>query len=1171
MIGGGMKRNHVLRYCLSVALVFGMARADAQITSASVSGEVTDPSGAAVPGSSVVIENLETHLRSNVSTNSAGYYHVSGLLPGQYTITVTRVGFKSDVREGIALHGQDQVDFNFHLEVGAVTESVAVTSGEVLLHTDDTTVSTVIGSQQIEDTPLNGRNVMNLAELTPGVVPQGATSGNPLGNQAAIGNYTNPAGWGDYQIGGGIAGTNTEYVDGGPLNIPISNWMGFIPTQDAVQEFRVQTNNISSEYGRYYGGVITFTTKSGTDAFHGGVYEYFRNTVLDANSFFNNRNGVARPPVQQNQYGASLGGPIKKGKAFFFFNWEGFSNHSGLPYQTTVPTVAETTGDFTADAPVYYAGTTTQVSCDGVPNKICPDPTALYIANGYKYWAQPNIANAAPGQPNYITNASSGNSSNQYNARADYRVGARQQLFARYTLWKTNTIGTNYYHNNVPQPEVLSTTDQAVLGDTITVNPTTVVDVRGAYLRFLFTSQPPNIGHVNLSDFGPAYGALQGQATYDVLPVPYLAGYGNPFPIEIINVIQYYNFDTYNLSVDVTKTLGRHTLMFGGAARRVEAYLSGLTGLGPTGFFVFLPNSPTNNPFANFMLGADVPVASNIGVGRNTSSVNFNQGYYITDTFHATPRLTLTGGVRWELPGAYLEKHDLNTVFLPGAPSPAGTIVNPATGGSQTLAGNLVLVNSAAYPSRYDDVRKTDLFAPSVGFAYRVYDSTVVRGGFGMSYVSLDSMGSTSPQVSPITSLTLPATGPLSNPFPLLNGVLPQPVGRNPNFAANVQGLAVTGRVPGAAYPYVEQWNLNIQQQLSSDSAFQIGYQGSKGVHQEVSLNINQLPDSVSSQAAAQYNGLVASGTSPSQADAQTFVNQQISNPLAGKLAPASSYNGATVNQGQLLRPYPQFGNITNAASNDGVSIYHSLQATYQKRFRTAGTFFAAYTWSKLIGNVDSKTGFLDANSTGAYQDNTNLAGERSLESFDVPQRLVLNYSLQLPIGKNQHFLSNIGDGLDRVVSGWRLSSVTTFQSGYPIALTAQANDLANNLGGGTIRPDRVAGCNPKITGSAVSRLNQWFNPTCFVQPATPFSFGNEPRVDSRIWGEGIDNWDLGLTKETKLTERVHLSFEADFLNAFNRVQFAPPGHQVGGSFFGAITATENNPREIQFASRVTF
>ncbi len=1166
---------------LSLAFVFSWSAlyAVGQLTSATLTGAVSDPSGASIPGASVVVENLETHVRVPAVTNSAGFYRVLGLLPGIYRVTATKPGFKSVVRDGIELHAQDEVAINFRLQVGSVTETVTVDSGEPLLQTESDTVSTVIESQQIQNTPLNGRNVMNLTALTPGVVPQGATSGNPIGNQAAIGNYTNPAGWGNYQIGGAITGGNIEYVDGGPLNLPIANWMGLVPTQDSIQEFRVETNNISPEYGRYYGGVINFTTKSGTNDFHGTVYEYLRNTVLDANSFFNKHNPtnlIARPPVQQNQYGAALGGPIMKDKAFFFGNWEGYANRSGLPYQTIVPSLAETTGDFTGDAPVYYtstlnSGNPQQVSCNGVANKVCPDSTALYMASVYKYWTKPNIPGAPEGQINFATNASSGDNSNQYNFRTDYTLGSRQQLFARYTMWKTKTLATNYYHNNVPQPEVLSTSDQAVVGDTITINPTTVIDVRAAYLRFLFTSQPPNIGHVDLSQFGPAYGALQGQATYDVLPVPYLIGYGSQFPLLIINVIQYYNFDTYNLSFNISKTMGKHALMFGGSAERAEAYLSGLTGLGPTGVFFFLPNVPTTNPFANFMLGADIPVVSNIGVGRSTSTVNTFQGYYIDDIYHVTPRLTLTGGVRWELPGGYAEKHNLNTVFLPNLPSPLGTIQNPATGASQALKGNLALVASAAYPSRNDNINYYHLFAPSVGFSYRVFQNTILRGGFGMSYVDLDANGSTTPQSSPITSLTLPALGPLSNPFPQLNGHLPQPVGRDPNFSKSIQGLSVGGNVPGSPYPYVEQWNLNIQHQLPGNSVVQIGYQGSKGTHIEIGMNMNQIPDSVAAQAASQYQSLISSGDSSKQADSNTFVNQQVSNPMAGQLAPGSAYNGSDIAQGQLLRPYPQFNNVTNSAANVGSSIYHSLQATYEKNFRTAGTFFAAYTWSKLIGTVDSRTGFLEGNTTGGIQDYNDLAKERSIESFDVPQRLVLNYSLVLPFGRNQLFLSNIGDGLDRVVSGWRVSSITTFQHGYPIAVTAQANDLSNSFGAGGIRPDRVPGCSPAKSGSATSRLNKWFNTACFVQPPTPFSLGNESRVDSRLWGQGIDNWDMAVAKDTKIAERLHAMFEADFLNAFNRTQFAPPAAQVGSPLYGEVTGTLNSPREIQFALRLLF
>jgi hypothetical protein len=1156
-------------FSLVAALLLGVSLAVAQSTSATVTGAVSDPNGAAISGASVILENLQTHLRSSLVTNSAGFYRVSGLLPGFYRATVTRDGFKSVVRDAIELHGQDEVAINYSMQIGSVNESITVTSGEPLLQSESATVSTVIEAQQIQTTPLNGRNVMNLSALTPGVVPQGATSGNALGNQAAIGNYTNPAGWGNYQIGGAITGGNTEYVDGGPLNLPISNWMGLIPSQDSIQEFRVETNNISPEYGRYYGGVINFSTKSGTNDFHGSVYEYFRNTVLDANSYFNNLDKITRPPVEQNQYGLAAGGPIKKDKAFFFTNWEGYANRSGLPYRTIVPSLAETTGDFTADAPVYYSGTTNQVSCNGVLNKVCPDPTALYMASVYKYWAAPNIPGAPQGAINFATNASSGTNSNQFTLRTDYSLSPHQQWFARYTLWKTNTLGTNYYHNNVPQPEVLSTSDQVVLGDTITLTPTTVADVRASYLRFLFTSQPPDIGHVNLSDFGPAYGALQGQATFDVLPVPFLAGYGNPFPILIINVIQYYNYDTYNLSANVTKTLGRNAIRFGGAARRVEAYLSGLTGLGPTGFFVFIPGVPTTNEFANFMMGVDIPIASNIGTGRNTDSVNFNQGYYVYDTFHANSRLTLTGGVRWELPGALSEKHDLNTVFLPALPSPLGSIQNPATSASQALTGNLTLVHSSAYPSRNDDVIHYHLFAPNLGFSFGIL-RTVLRGGFGMSYVSLDAQ-IPSPQNSPITSLTIPALGPLSNPFPQIGGKLPQPVGRDPNFSAGLQGLAVSSRVPGAKYPYVEQWNLNIQHQLSPTSVFQIGYQGSKGTHIELNTNINQLPDSIAAQAAAQYTSLVNSGLSSTQADAQTSVNQQVANPLAGRLAVGSAYNGATIAQGQLLRPYPQFGNITNLAANFGSSSYHSLQATFQRRFQSAGNFFAAYTWAKLIGTVDSRTGFLEGNTTGNIQDYNNLYHERSIESFDVPQRLVLNYSLALPVGKGQLWMQDAGAGLNRIVGGWRFSSITSFQTGYPLALTAVANDLANDYGSGTIRPDRVPGCNAKKSGSATARLSNWFNTACFVQPPTPFSYGNEARVDAHLRGQGIDNWDLAVSKETNVTERIRTIFEAEFLNAFNRVQFGPPGLQVGGSNFGEVTSTLNNPRQIQFALRVLF
>lgn len=1175
-----MKKQQPFRWlavAIVLALLTGSTKLTAQTTSATVTGAVSDPSGAAIPGASVVLENLQTHVQSMAQTNSAGFYRIAGLLPGLYRGTVSKNGFRTTVRDAIELHGQDEVALNYDLQVGSVSESVTVTSAAPLLQSESATVSTVIETQQIENTPLNGRNVMNLSALTPGVIPQGATNGNPLNNQAAIGNYTNPAGWGNYQVGGAVTGQNITYVDGAPLNVMAQNWMGYIPAQDSIQEFRVATNNISSEYGGYYGGVLLFSTRSGTNDIHGSAYEYFRNTVLDANSFFNNRTGVPRPPVQQNQYGVSLGGPLKKNKLFLFGNWEGFADRVGLPYQTVVPSVAETTGDFrafySAQNPLINNFTGQPVSCNGIVNTVCPDPTALYMANGYKYWAQPNIPGAPHGAINFSTNASSGGNSNQYVIRSDYSLGSRQQLFARYTTWRTNTMGTNYYHNNVPQPEVLSTTQQSVLGDTITLNTNTVADLRASYIRFNFISQPPNIGKVDLAKFGPAYAAIAGQVTYNALPVPYLIGYGNQFPILIINVIQFYDFNKYALSGNITRTLSRHAIKIGAEVMRNEGYFSG-GGLGPDGLFAFLTGVPTNDIFANFMMGFNVPLAGLTGIqtSRKVSAVNYSQGYYVSDTYQMKPWLTLTGGVRWDLPGGVLEKHDVNTVLLPNIASPLGTIQNPVTGQSQQLKGDLALVNSPAYPSRYDDVLHKQLFAPNIGFSARVLKNTVLRGGFGMSFISYtDFNGVPSPVSSPITAASTPDTGNLSNPFPQLNGVLPQPVGRSPAYDKQIQGLTISGIVAGAPYPYVEQWNLNVQNQLSSNSVFQIGYQGSKGTHIRNGMNLNQLPNSYAAQAAAQYQTLLSQGNTPAQADAKTFLNVKVANPLAGKLNPVSAYNGPTISQGQLLMPYPQFSTgVTNPSLNEGSSIYHSLQATYQLRLHSAGAFFAAYTWSKLIGNVDSTTGFLEGNTVGGGQDNYNKAADRSLESFDVPQRLVLNYSLALPFGKKQRWMSNAGDGLEKLIGGWRVSSVTSFQVGYPLALTAQGNDLSNNFGAAGIRPNRVPGCNPKISGGAIPRLNKWFNTACFVQPPQ-FTFGNEGRVDSQLRAEGVDNWDLALAKDTHLNERVHFVFDGEFINAFNRVQFGPPARQVGSSIFGVVSSTLNNPREIQFSGRILF
>ena len=724
---------------------------------------------------------------------------------------------------------------------------------------------------------------------------------------------------------------------------------------------------------------------------------------------------------------------------------------------------------------------------------------------------------------------------------------------------------------------MLSTTHQAVLGDTYSINSSTFLDVRLSFLRFDFNSVPPALGKVDLSKF-PGLAPYANQVTFNALPVPFLIGYSpTPFPLLALDVIQFYTFDTYSLTGSVNKVTGKHTLRFGADFDRFDGYYSPASFDAPTGTYLFVPGFPTTNVFANFMLGAALPGASGLSTGTWVSTYEPYSALYVTDSFKATPKLTINAGVRWDMPRGIAEKHDLNTMLLPNTASPLGSIQNPATGANQTLRGNLALVNSPEYHSRYDDSSHYNLFAPSVGLAYQLFRRNVIRAGYTLAYLPNDT-GVPSPTITPITVQTTPVLGTLSNPFPqITNGILPQPIGRNPAYSDSIQGVSISGRVPNVPYPYVQQWNFNIQQELSQNSVLQVGYMGSKGTHLKLTENLNALPDSLAAQAATQYQNLIASWLSSAAADAQTFLNLQVANPLAGRLSSGSAYNGPTVARGQFLRPYPQFDGVYDYSFDAGNSIYHSLQASYRMRLRSTGTILVSYTWAKVIGTVDSTTGFLEYNSIGGLQDPNNLSLDRSLTSFDAPHRLVLNYSLLLPLGKGRHWLSNASPVVNRLVSGWTLSSLTTFQSGFPLPLTAQPNDLSNNFGYNgafglaSIRPNVVSGCQAKIAGSAQSRLNEWFNTACYVQPPTPFSIGNESRTDPVLRTAGINNWDFALTKETSLNERFRLLAIAQFLNLFNRVQFGQPGVQVGAIGFGQVTSQVNNPRQIQLALRLAF
>ena len=701
-------------------------------------------------------------------------------------------------------------------------------------------------------------------------------------------------------------------------------------------------------------------------------------------------------------------------------------------------------------------------------------------------------------------------------------------------------------------------TNQTVLGDTYALSPSTVGDLRVAFLRFLFNYTPQSY-LVDQTKFGLPAG-YNSQEPLRNNPDPCVAGFSD-FCNQNMAVIVLDTNNSYSIMPSVTKIIGRHTLKFGAELRRMEFNFAQTTTA--SGFYIFDnlmtsadPFSPGNTGFglASFLLGYGS--SGSISQPTLTAGKQYYQGYYLGDTFQLNQKLTLNYGLRWELPGPWTERHDRQVVFLPNQASPLAA----ATG--LPLQGNVALVNSAAYSSRDSQEFHWRLFAPRVGFTYRLNNQSVVRAGYGVFYVPDDASFNDAPWTSPINaastawlaSLTGGATpnATLSNPFP--SGIS-QPVGRNPNFQNTLYGSTMYLPVPKGSYGYTQQWNVDFEHDLTHSAMFGLAYAGSKGTHLPGnSQNIDQLPDQDLSQG--------------------TQLSNAVANPFYGLVPNGTVLSQSTVVQSQLLLPYPQFAAVYSAEPFNRMSAYHSLQAKFEARTNAGGTLLVAYTWSKLITNGDTLTAWLEDGGCGCaalIQDNDNLRGERSLSQSDAPQHVVVSYVLDLPVGRGKRFLSSINGPVNQVLGGWGVNGVTTVQSGFPLAISAASNPLSQ-FGFGSLRPN-VDGASKSITGSAQSRVNEWFNVNDFSQPDT-FSLGNEPRLDPLLRSAGIANWDFAAFKGFSLTEKVHMQFRAEFFNLFNRVQFAGPNTScctLNNSQFGVVTSQANTPRLVQFALRADF
>jgi hypothetical protein len=1144
-----------------------------QTTFGTIIGNITDPTGAAVPDTEVTLTNISTSEKRTATTNSDGLYQFVNLQPAQYRVEVGKTGFKRTVRGPVSVEVESTAKIDIALQIGDTTQTVEVTAQTPQLQSDTSSLGQVVDQRKTTELPLNGRNPLNLVALVPSVVPQGGAMSNPNGQ--------NPFAWGNYQIGGGMANQSMVWVDGSPVNGSYINITALIPTQDSLQEFKVATNNLSPEYGRFAGGVVNFTTKSGSNDLHGTAWEFLRNKELNANDFFNNRAGVDRPAFTQNQFGFNLGGPVYipkvyngRNRTFFFVDYEGFRLRQGQSFTETVPTAAERGGDLSALGTTLYDPLTTCGS--GAPNSpVCAsgqaqysrtpfagnqiptnrlNPTSLVLMNLYP---MPNTVGTGNGVNNYVANASVGGNQNETVVHIDHNITDNNHLSARYTYWGNLNLPIDPLGTGVCQDRCGETfnTNNFVLSDVHSFSPTTILDVRASFQRFNYDRTPKTLGY-DLTTLGwPA--AYNQEAVFRSLPIMSIAGFdtAGTFSSQGAGSVIVDRNDNYRIAGTLTKIMGPHTLKFGGETMRMtHNYAQSNI---PSGYFTFDGGFTAANGastasgggagLASFLLG--YAASGSVGSPALVAAQQYYPAVFASDDWRVTSKLTLNLGVRWEHAGPWTERFNRISYFDPTQPNS----VLAAAG--MNYAGNIDLVNSSTNGNRSAINPNWKQFAPRVGLAWQVTSKTVIRAGYGLFWLPNDVAWDTAPNNDPLNSYSTPYTASVytgvpasSISLPFTNGIIAPP-GRNSNYAAVLLGQGSTYSQLGNPYGYAQQWNFDIQQQLGNGLLLDVAYAGAKGTHLPIdSPQIDQLPD----QYLSMGNALLTN----------------VSNPFAG-IVTNGPLAASTVQAGQLLRPYPQYNGVNYAGEGVANSSYQSLQLKAEKRFSGGNSLLVAYTFSKLISNTDTITNWLEAGGGTTYQNWNNLSGERSLSANDVPNRLVISYVLDVPVGKGRKFLGNAHGLVNAALGGWGVQGVTTLQSGFPLHFGTSVNQT-NSFGGGS-RPN-VIGPTQGLDGSAQSRLNEWFDTSNFAQPA-PFTFGNEPRVDPNLRAAGIANWDISAIKDFALSPegKVNLQFRAEFFNIFNRVQFSPPGTTFGNSNFGVVGTAANLPRLVQFALKLRF
>ena len=1088
----------------------------AQTGTSAISGVVKDATGSPMPNVSIAIVNVASGVQFSTLSNEAGIYRAGTLLPGSYRLDVDAIGFDHLTRGPITIEVSQTIAIDLTLQVGKQTETVTVTDAAPLTESQSSTVSQVVNQQMVAGLPLPNRAASSLAALAPGVVMidtgAGTAENYPL-----------------FSVAGGRARNQNFILDGGSVNNVVGlnrpSQMVSLPV-DAMQEFRVIASNYSAEYGHSTGGIVSMSTRSGTNQYHGSLFESLQNDALNARNFF----AATRTPVRLNQYGGTAGGPIRKDKTHFFVTWEQTRQLISFDTTSTVPTLPERQGNFSdlrgpsgQLVPIYDPSTGSTVSTRlPFAGNVIPaerfDPVARAAMN---YFPLPNRTGTLTNANNFVGSSPNALNRNIVVGRLDHQFRATDLLTARYYINDANTNNPGTYGIPVADP-LADATDirvQSFMGAyTHIFSPALTSDFRYSQMRRKFIDSRTVFGEDMAAKIGltgvsraafpaftiPGYGVPAGTVSGNVTIPSTGASLGNPTMVS--------RFQTPIVDQQLLEGLswfrGKHSLKFG-AEYRAGAN-DEIRDRGSAGTFTIsplitdLPGSPstTGNSLASFLLG-EVNAAS-LQVSDKIPSRASYLGMFAQDDWRVSDRLTVNAGLRWEVEfPRYVVGNKMNSFDA--------LAINPVSGtpGVVTFAG----VNGTPERAFKTD---TNNFGPRLGFAYRVpgKSDTVIRGGAGVFYSTtisnsvgdLASLGFSTSAAFSVAQAETQSALQLSNGFPVISrpaltsayGAVP--LGQKPNTSVGFFN-------PNQVAPISYQYNIGIQREVAQGLLVEAGYIGNVSHHLTANdLTLNQVPPQ-----------LMNSGNA------------------------------------QLARPFPQFSNVSWINPSIGNSTYHGAFIRAEKRMSGGLSFLAHYTFSKFLDDVEAANEF---GATGSYMDAYNRRLDKGLSGSDVPQRLVVTLLYEVRKFKSNRVVNG-------VLGGWRVGLLETAESGPVFTVITTAN-TTNAFPAGSLRPNLPYDAS---LPSSQRTVNRWFDTSAFANPA-PLTFGNSPR--SGLRGAPVVTTDATLEKSFFLTEHWKFDLRGEFYNLFNHAIFNTPGFTLGAADFGVVSSARS-PRTAQVAARLSF